>query len=259
METIINSKLVERNRRIASWLFMGTFVLLAGSFIYFNYAIFTNQGDSDLLLLLQALALPVIFIMTILSIRMTNLWNREPHPEKALAEGLKSVSKKSHIFHYYHSPARHVLIAPQGVFAIVTRWHEGKIFVNGENFKTDKSAISRFFSALRMDGVGNPASEARKAAEHVQKLLSDISPGIEVKPLVVFVSPKVELEITDPTLPILYADESKEPSLNEYMRKLNDEQRPDKQAKVKLPLTDQELELFRSATLEGRKRKAKTE
>jgi hypothetical protein len=249
METIINSKLVERNRRIASWLFLGTFVVLAGSFIYFNYAIFTQTADSDLLLLLQALALPVIFIMTILSIRMTNLWNREPHPEKALAEGLKSVSKKSVMFHYYHIPARHVLIAPQGVFAIVTRWHDGKIMVEGDDWKTNKSAISRFFSALRMDGVGNPSADAQDAAKHVQKLLKDIAPNVEVKPIVVFVSPKVELEIKDPNIPVLYADESKEPSLNDYMRELNRLARPDKQAKVVLPLSDVQIEAFKKATI----------
>jgi hypothetical protein len=249
METIINSKLVERNRRIASGLFLGTFLVLAGSFIYFNYAIFTQSANSDYLLLAQALALPLIFVMTIISIRMTNLWNREPHPETALVEGLKSLSKKSIIFHYYHIPARHVLIAPQGVFAIVTRWHEGKFSVEGDKWTTDKSAVSRFFGALRMDGVGNPTADARQASEHLQKLLKNIAPNIEVLPLVVFVSPKAELDIKDPSVPVLYADESREPSLNDYMRKLNEQQRPDKQAKVKLPLTDEQVEAFKNATI----------
>lgn len=249
METIINNKLVERNRRIASGLFLGTFLVLAGSFIYFNYAIFTGTGDSDILLLAQALALPLIFIMTIVSIRMTNNWNREPHPETALAEGLKSLSKKSIIFHYYHGSARHVLIAPQGVFAIVTRWHEGKFTVEGDKWKTEKSAISRFFGAMRMDGVGNPNEDAKKAATYLQKLLKDIAPNIEVQPLVVFVSPKVDLTIIDPSLPVLYADESREPSLNTYMRNLNEQQRPDKQAKVKLPLSDEQIEAFKKATV----------
>jgi hypothetical protein len=249
METIINSTLVERNRRIANGLFLGTFLVLAGSFIYFNYAIFTQTGDSDFLLLAQALALPLIFVMTIISIRMTNLWNREPHPENALAEGLKSLSKKSIIFHYYHGSARHVLIAPQGVFAIVTRWHEGKFSVEGDKWTTEKSAVSRFFGALRMDGVGNPSADARQAAAHLEKLLKDIAPNIEVQPLVVFVSPKAELTIQDPSVPVLYADESREPSLNDYMRKLNEQQRPDKQAKVQLPLTVQQIDAFKNATV----------
>jgi nuclease-like protein len=249
METIINSKLVERNRRIASGLFLATFLVLAGSFIYFNYALFTQSGNSDYLLLAQALALPLIFVMTIISIRMTNDWNREPHPENALAEGLKSLSKKSIIFHYYHGSARHVLIAPQGVFAIVTRWHEGKFRVEGDKWKTEKSAISRFFGAMRMDGLGNPSEDAKEATAHLEKLLKTIAPNIEIQALVIFVSPKAELTIEEPSIPVLYADESREPSLNSYMRKLNEQQRPDKQAKVKLPLTDEQIEAFKKATV----------
>lgn len=249
METIINSKLVERNRQITRWLFLATLVILVGSFVYFNYAVFTGSGESDVLLVLQAVSLPVIFFLTIFSIRMTNLWNREPYPEKAIVEGLKSLSKKSVIFHYYHFPARHLLIAPQGVFVIVTRWHEGKITVDGDKWKESKSAFSRFFGALRMDGVGNPNDEAEKGVSHVKKLLKDIAPNVEVKSLIVFVSPRAELDIKENSLPVLYADESKEPNLNDFMRKLNDEQRPDKQAKVKLPLTDEQIEAFKKATL----------
>ena len=100
-----------------------------------------------------------------------------------------------------------------------------------------------------MDGVGNPNDEAEKAANHLKKLLKEIAPNVEVKALIVFVSPRAELEIKDAALPVLYADENKEPSLNEYMRKLNDEQRPDKQAKVKLPLTDEQIEAFKKATI----------
>jgi hypothetical protein len=33
------------------------------------------------------------------------------------------------------------------------------------------------------------------------------------------------------------------------MRKLNEQQRPDKQAKVKLPLTDEQIEAFKKATI----------
>jgi hypothetical protein len=249
METIINSKLVERNRRIASGLFLATLLILVGSFIYFNYSLFTQTGDSEWMVVLQALSLPLIFVMTIISISMTNQWNRPPHPEDALAEGLKSLSKKSIIFHYYHGSARHVLIAPQGVFAIVTRWHEGEFSVEGNKWKTHKGGFSRFLSAMRMEGVGNPSTDAERAAAHLQKLLKDIAPNVDVKPLVVFVSPKAVLNVKDPTVPVLYADESRDPSLNDYMRKLNEQQRPDKQAKVKLPLTDEQIEAFKKATI----------
>ncbi|MEO0599137.1 MAG: nuclease-related domain-containing protein, partial [Chloroflexota bacterium] len=205
---------------------------------------------ADWVFLLQALAIPVAFVLTIFSVRMTNNWAREPHPEKALPDGLKSVSKKSILYNYFHFPARHVLIAPQGVYAIVTRWHDDEFTVDGDEWKTHKSSISRFLSGMRMDGVGDPVRDAKRAAQHVSKAIADIAPDVEVQPLVVFVSPKVEITFEgESSVPILFADEKKSPNLNDYMRDLNRAQKDNIQQRVTLPMTDEQIEAFESATL----------
>lgn len=250
MRIVTNRKLVRRNRSIATWLFLGTLAMLIGGFVFINYIFFTGNEFQNWVLVAQAAAIPVAFVLTVVSVRMTNNWAREPHPEKALPEGLKSLSKKSILYNYYHFPARHVLIAPQGVFAIVTRWHDDEFTVDGDDWTTHKGAFSRFFSAMRRDGVGNPTKDAQKAAEHVQSLLDKVAPDTEVTPLIVFVHPEVEITIeNEGTVDILYADERKSPSLNEYMRELNREQKKDMQARVTLPLSDEQIEAFESATL----------
>ena len=127
MRVVINTKLAERLRQIATYLFLGTMVVLVGGFIFVNYSLFTGNLPGPLIVLLQLLLIPVAFILTIVSVRLTNTWARRPYPEDVLKEALKGVSKKSIIYHYYHFPAAHVLIAPQGVFAITTRWHNGVI------------------------------------------------------------------------------------------------------------------------------------
>ncbi len=76
--------------------------------------------------LVQTAILPIAFITTIVSVRMTNLWVRQPRPEVVIREGLKGLSNKSVLYSYYHFPARHVLICPQGVFAMVTRFQDGR-------------------------------------------------------------------------------------------------------------------------------------
>lgn len=249
MRIVTNKKLVKRNRQIATWLFLATLAILVGGFIFINYTFFTGNAPQTWLIFVQALTLPIAFALTIFSVRMTNLWARQPYPEKAIPDSLKGVSKKSVLYNYYHFPARHVLIAPQGVFAIITRWHDSKFSVEGDKWTTHKGAMSRFFSALRMDGIGNPIKDAQDAAEHVETLLKDIAPDIEVKPLVLFISEKVEVEITNPTIDVLFADESKEPNLSEYMRELNRQQKEDMQQKVTLPLTEEQIEAFEAATL----------
>jgi hypothetical protein len=249
MRTVTNKKRVERNRRTATYLFIATMVILVGSFIFVNVSLFTGQEPNMLMFLLQALSLPVAFVMTLLSIRMTNQWARRPFPEETLKEGMKGISKRSVLYNYYHDPARHVLIAPQGVFAIVTRWHEDHFSVEGDEWTTHKSAISKLFSSMRMDGVGNPTSDAEKAADHVRELLADIAPDVDVQPLVIFTNPNAELDITEPDVPVLYADDKEEPNLTGYMRELNRQQKDNMQQKSTLPLTEEQINQFEEQTV----------
>ncbi len=249
MRIVTNKKRVERNRSTATYLFIATMVILVGSFVFVNVSLFTGQEPNMLMFLLQALSLPVAFVMTLLSIRMTNQWARRPFPEETLKEGMKGISKRSVLYNYYHDPSRHVLIAPQGVFAIVTRWHEDEFSVEGDEWTTHKSAISKLFSSMRMDGIGNPTKDAEKAAKHVRELLADIAPDVEVKPLVVFTNPNVELDITEPDVPVLYADDKEEPNLTNYMRELNREQKDNMQQKSTLPLTEAQIKQFEEQTV----------
>lgn len=249
MRIVINTKLAERLRKIATYLFLATLAVLIGGFIFVNYSLFTDSLPESGILTLQCALIPAAFFLTLFSVRLTNSWARRPYPEDVIKEGLKGVSKKSVIYHYYHDPARHVLIAPQGVFTITTRWHNGRFAVNGDKWTTFKNPISRFFSLMRMDGIGNPTHEAQKSAQHVQSLLKSVGADVEVKPLILFIDPNVQVEIENPTVPVFFADEKKSPNLTEYLRELNRQQRGDVQQKVTLPLTDSQIQEFEAKTV----------
>lgn len=245
MRSLSNTKLATRNRKLTTYLFLGTIAVLLGSFFFINQSLFTGQQDTVLTVILQVISLPIAFVLTLMSVRMTNLWAREPRPEKAIENGLKGLSKKSVIYHYYHIPARHVLIAPQGVFAITTRWHTGQHVVNGDNWNTKQNVISRAMSGIRMDGLGNPTRDALKAAEHVKNLLADIAPDVDVTPVIVFVDQNVELDITDPVVPVLYANPKKKPNLTDYLREIN----RDNNNKSDMPLTPEQIQAFEDKTI----------
>ena len=249
MRIVTNEKLSRRNRQYATYLFFATMALLVASFFLINQNLFLEEGANPLLMLAQALALPVAFVMTLISVRMTNLWARDPRPEKAIDEGLKGLSKKSILYNYYHIPARHVLIAPQGVFAIITRWHPGKFTVEDDRWKTRAGAVSKFFTSLRMDGVGNPTLDAQRAAEYVQKQLEPIAPDIEVQPLIVFVDPKADLEVEGSSVPILYADTKQKPNLKDYMRDINRDAEAAGRKRTELPLTQEQIDEFEAKTV----------
>ncbi|MEM9950689.1 MAG: nuclease-related domain-containing protein [Chloroflexota bacterium] len=250
MRIVTNTKLVQRNSQIATWLFLGTMAILIGGFVFVNWSFFTGDIPSDWIVLLQVVALPLVFVMTIYSVRMTNLWAREPKPHKAIAEGLKGLSKRSILYNYHHMPARHILIAPQGVFAITTRWHDGSFTFEDGKWKSHKGSFSRFFSAMRMDGIGRPVDEVEQSVKHVQKLFKDIAPDLEIKPLVVFVNPNVEIDFEDdPSVDVLFTNEKKTPNLSEFMRELNRQQKDNLQQKAVLPLTQEQIDAFEKATL----------
>lgn len=222
MRVETNEKLVKRNRRLANILFFFSMAILIGGFIVANTQVSANRNSSSfaLSLILPWIVLPIGFISTMTSVRLTNQWVRRPHPEDAIQAGLKGVSKRSVLYNYYHMPARHVLITPHGIFAIITRFQDGSYRVEGDKWQSAGGIFTLLTRFFRQDGIGNPGEEARKAAAHVQKLLESGAPGQEVQPLVIFVDPRAKLEIQNPSVPVLYADDRKEPNLRDYMRDL---------------------------------------
>jgi hypothetical protein len=258
MRIVTNSRLAERNRKIATNLFLLTFVLLIGGFVFINIGIFTGQSTKPdpLLLLAQGLAIPVAFILTLFSIRMTNLWARRPYPDESINEGLKGLSKKSVVYHYYHIPARHVLISPQGVFSITTRWQNGKFNVDGNYWVTKANPISRLMANLRMDGIGQPSLDANRAAEYVQKLLDETGAKVKVQPLIVFLDPRAQVDATKSDIPVLSVNIKADNSLTDYLRGLNKNVEMTKKGAV-MPLTEQQIASFEAKTIDKSKANVK--
>ncbi len=219
MRVETNMALVRRSRQIAQYLFFFSFGILIVGLLLTNQQSASLEAN-DILLggILPALVVVIAFIATIFSVRMTNLWIREPRPERALAEGLKGVGHKAVLYNYYHLPARHVLIAPQGVFAITTRWQDRRYSVTGDEWKSHRTLLSRIFTAFRFDGIGNPTQDAIRNAEYLKKLIEPFAPDVPVRPLIVFTDPRATITIEDPTVPVLRAQDKIAPSLKDYIR-----------------------------------------
>lgn len=251
MRVETNQRLVDRNRKFATYLFFFSFAVLVVGLLVINPTLLGGQVDTSILsLILPIIVLPVAFITTMYSVRMTNLWVRQPRPEEAIRENLKGIGSKSVLFNYYHFPARHVLIAPSGVYAMVTRWQGGgprgrtAYFVNeGEQWRTNRGLLVRLFSILRFDSLGNPTEDARKAAAYVQSLLADIAPGVQVQPLIVFVDPNVQVDLRNPAVPVAFTSNRQPPSLKDFVR---GKQRPNV---ATMPMTPEQIEAFTRKTL----------
>ncbi len=216
MRVMINERRVKRNRKIAQYAFFATLgVLVLGLFV-------TNAAPTNPVLLLAPLVvLPIAIGATIFSVRMANNWLRQPYPEDILVQGLKGISNRSVIYHYW-LPAKHVVITPQGVLSITILPQEGNFTVEGDSFRRAGGLFRKFLNYFRQDTLGVPFRDATRDAEKVQALIDQVAPdsGIKVQPVIVFTSPAAEIEVTDPALPVVHAENKKRPSLKTFMREM---------------------------------------
>lgn len=214
MRVVVNTRRVRRNRQIAQYAFFVTLgVLILGLFV-------TNAAPNNPVLLIAPLiVLPIGVIATIYSVRMANLWLREPRPEAVLQQGLKGQSTRSVLYHYFF-PARHLLISPQGVFSLTIRPQDGRFTVKGDRWRKQGSLMSQFMTFFRQDAVGNPHLEAQHEAARTQQLLDQVLPGagVTVQPLIVMIGPYAEVEVEESSIPILYADSKKKPNLKTFFK-----------------------------------------
>ena len=231
MRVETNVRLVRRNRRLANYLFFFSMAVLIGGFVIANTQLVNPNAAQDdtslaLALLLPWVVLPVGLISTLVSVRMTNLWVRRPRPEQVIQEALKGVNKRSILYNYFHFPARHVLVTPHGVYAMVTRYQEGRFVVEGNRWRAPGGAFRAIARLFRRDDIGNPTEEAQRAAAHVKQMIGATASDITVQPLIIFVDPRAQVEVVNPTVPVLYADSQREPNLRDYLRDQARQQSP---------------------------------
>ena len=145
MRVVVNTRRVRRNRQIAQYAFFVTLgVLILGLFV-------TNAAPNNPILLIAPLiVLPVGVIATIYSVRMANLWLREPRPEDVLQQGLKGQSTRAVLYHYF-LPTRHLLLTPQGVFSLTIRPQDGRFTVKDDRWRRHGSMMSQFMTFFRQD------------------------------------------------------------------------------------------------------------
>jgi hypothetical protein len=231
MRIITNNRRIKRSRTIAQILFFISIAILMGGLVLTN----TITRRNDILLFVPCLIMPIGLITTLISVRMTNQFIRVPHPEDALSDGLKGAPKNSNLYNYI-LPSNHVLITPQGVFTLTTRFHENRYKVEGEKWQNlkQRGPLAPLFIFLRQEQLSDPFGQARKEAAAMQSLVEEILPNtnIQVQPVVVFISPKAEVEAIDPAIPVVYADLKRKPSLKSLLK--GDKARP-------VVLTDEQI------------------
>lgn len=135
-------------------------------------------------------------------------WGGRPRQDEVLASALKGLDHKYVLFNYADGlPASHLLLSPLGLFLIETRIHDGEIKNEGDRWHRKKTfaTITRGF----VEGsLGNPTKDALQSVDAVksfvaEKLEGGLAEGVPVEAVITFMSPRVELEVSEPVVPVL--------------------------------------------------------
>lgn len=227
MRVVTNERKIERNKRIAQTLFFVSIIGMIGSIFLLNSI---AESNPELATNIQCLSLGVLMVMVITSVRMTNIWVRQPHPWVAIREGLKGTDKDITLYNFV-MPADHVLLTPYGNFAITTRFQDKPQKVTDDKWQTRLNPLSQFMTFFRQEQLGNPTKEAQLRAKQteafLQALLEDDS--IIVQPLIVFTHPRAKVDMEGAlSVPVVFASaDYKKMSLKTYLKDIRNKTKED--------------------------------
>lgn len=137
-------------------------------------------------------------------------------PDEVLQRAMKGFDDK---FAYFSQslPAPYILAGPNGITIFAVRSDKGRIQVDGAKWR-EPFTFSRIFTFFAREGVGNPERDLADQTERVRALLAKAAAdpaaaGLDSVPIdgvAIFLNSEVQLELNNPTVPVLRADQLKE-------------------------------------------------
>jgi hypothetical protein len=143
-------------------------------------------------------------------------------PDEVLERNLKGFDDKYGYF-AMSLPVGYAVAGPNGVTVFAVRSDKGRVIVNGDQWK-EPFSLGRIFTIFAREGVGNPSREIAEQAEKIRALLTAANGQSEpatavdlttapIEGVAVFLNAEIRLELNNPTIPALRADQ-----LKDYLR-----------------------------------------
>jgi hypothetical protein len=197
MKRYTNESRIQRNHNTGRFLVFSGLALLAGGFIYS----LRHQDDVTLVLMVAVLGT----ITSQFGIAMLNRWGKSPRDDQQIDAALKGLNDEWAILHYA-GPTDHVLFGPAGCLALLARAEIGTITYEGDEWINDSPprGLLRRGGRSQLRGL---VRSARQAAGNLQSLLHGHfeqaeSEAYEARPLVVFMSDDVDVEVDPADAPL---------------------------------------------------------
>ena len=196
MQIIRHEKRIDKNSRLAKLLVvLGMAILIAGLVVSF-------MGESENLLLVQLITLPVGWLVARIGIHYSNIYIRKPRPDLVLDGALKKF-KDGRLYHFA-GPAHHLLLTKSGPIILNTLHQTGKISADGNRWQQRGIGLQRFTG----QALGNPSKQATNLVGALANFLRKNAPEIEDVPVGVvnvFISDNIaSLDVNNADIPSLH-------------------------------------------------------
>ena len=133
MKIIIDTKKIERNRKIGSYTLLGGMVVLFGGLFISISQIATGFQDpanpppnAEMMLNYATIAMFVGLLLTEISMYFNNRWGRKPTIEEKVSLGLKGLDDRYTLYHH-RGPVPSLLVGPAGIWVLVTLYQRGVV------------------------------------------------------------------------------------------------------------------------------------
>ncbi len=133
-------------------------------------------------------------------------------PDEVLERNMKGFDDKFVYFAHSLPVSNNVLVGPCGILLFTLRIDSGKVTVNGDRWREPFSA-GRLLRMMAQEGIGDPPRELAEQKQKLQTFLSKDGANFANVPIegaVVFLSNAAQLELDNPTVPVLRLDQVKE-------------------------------------------------
>lgn len=204
MKIASNTKLIDRNQKIARYTTFGSLAILGiGLYISFTSpeAFSWSLG-----------ALVIGFLLSQVGMTYSNKFGKSPRPDEAITASLKGLEDRFTLYHY-EGPTNHLLVGPSGVWALLPYFQAGTIRYNAAKNRWTQKGGNFFLKAFGQESLGRPDLEVQYAINETKRFLEKTLPDTElpeVHAALIFYNEKATLEIEGAPYPALTRDKAKE-------------------------------------------------
>jgi hypothetical protein len=195
-----NQPLIKRNKQIGRILtYLGLGLTVAAAVIVFRAPAYTFWA---LLIML------VGGLISQIGTAFTTRFGQEPRVDQIINSALKGLDDRYAVFHYLLG-SDHVLVTPDGVFALIPRWEKGEVIYKQGSW-TNKKPKGRLGLPTRTRELRGIEKETQRELQSLDRSLQkhlDSSEDLTTKPMLVFLAEDANLELENP--PILVAHRKK--------------------------------------------------